>query len=97
MKNSTNIKGYLPRNFARKYRIKELIYTFPPEERQQKVEELAEAMGIDKSSVRRIWNYRPMDSSEARPSQLRAAAAFFNIPLEAIFSDNQAVVTPISV
>jgi hypothetical protein len=96
MKNSTDIKGFLPRNFKRKYRIKELIHQYPIEERKKKIKALAAVMEIEESSVRRIWNYRPEDSSEAKPSQLMAAARFFNIQLEEIFSDHIGVVTSVT-
>lgn len=92
MKKEINRKGFLPRNFERKYRIKELIYKYADDERMEVLEQLADAMQIDVSSVRRIWNYRPTDTAEAKPSQLRAAARFFNIPLEEIFSDHEEVV-----
>ena len=96
MSNSTNVKGFLPRNFNRKYRIKELIYQYPPKQRAKKLEELAVLMDLDASSVRRIWGYRPEDTSEAKPSQLLAAAQYFNVPLEEIFSNHKEVVFPMS-
>lgn len=72
--------------YAIKDHLEEWKASIPYLEYVAKRAKLIEAMGVSDPHFRAIINYRIDSTNEARASQLRAAADYIGVPMEALFN-----------
>lgn len=80
-------------NSEYKYKIKSLYNRLPMEDKKTAMEEDAGLMGISVQHLRRLWNIRLSDESEAKPSQLKIISERFGLQIEDIINEATANVS----